>query len=178
MTTAKFIAKQNYSYIISYSFNRGAKMMQLAEAAKVLFQSVRRNLLAADSAKLPAMRAQLRNLEQVWGLDLMSLTEPNGSFHITATPIAKIYAGTDEAKQLRDILLTPVVNQYDWMCAPLYRDALAFYDDDDKLINVLNICFGCDQMLANTQKQISADAATYKALRHYLTDMGHDITER
>ena len=64
------------------------------------------------------------------------------------------------------------------MCAPVYRDALAFYDSQDNLCAVLNICFGCDKMLTAKQQEISADTNAYQELKQFLTELGHVIAKR
>ncbi|MBF9140010.1 hypothetical protein [Hymenobacter properus] len=177
MTTAEFISKLDCNYIISYSFNRGGKLTQLKAAAGELFQRNRKQLLHVSASELPAIRAQLRNLEQLWGLNLMPLTDRAGAFHITALPIAKIGVDCADTERIRHFLQLPVVNSFDWMCAPIYRDALAFYDAQDKLIDVLNICFSCDRMVTHMGEEVYADTATYQGLKQVLTHLGHSIVE-
>lgn len=86
-----------------------------------------------------------------------------------------IEKNTLATQTLAAILQTPVVNQNDWMCGPVYRDALAFYDEQDRLVSVLNVCFNCEYMMTDTGCAIQADAATYEALSSYLTHLGHPI---
>jgi hypothetical protein len=178
MTTAEFISGQHCSYIITYSFNRGEKLTRLKAAASKLFQEIRKQLLHASATELLAMRTQLRNLEQLWGLELLPLIDSAGALHVTATPIAEIGVESAEAEQLRYYLRQPVVQSFDWMCGPVYGDALAFYDAQGTLITVLNICFGCDRMLTHQGEEVRADVATYQGLKQVLMRLGHSITER
>lgn len=177
MTTADFISSQAYSYIITYSLNRGEKLTQLKAVASALFKEGRKSLLTASAPELPAIRTQLRNLERLWGLDLMPLTDSASAFQITASPVAKIKSDSTDAEQIRRFLQQPVVNRFHWMCGPLYRDALGFYDDQNNLLGVLNICFGCDLMLTDKGEEVDADASTYRELKYLLTHLGHDISE-
>ena len=177
MTTAEFISRQDYSYIITYSLNRGEKHTRLKAAARELFKQRRKRLLTANAPELPAIRAQLRSLELIWGLDLMPLTDSAGAFQITASPIAIIKSDSTDVAQIRRFLQQPVVNSFDWMCAPVYRDALVFYDAQDKAIGVLNICFGCDRMLTHMGEEVCADTATYQGLKQVLMHLGHSIVE-
>ena len=177
MTTQEFWRKTQFSYIISYSFNRGAKLDALHQAANQQYVDVRKELLTAPAARLPAMRENLRSLERGRDLTSLPLTEGLQAFQITASPVARIAANTPESIRLAAILALPVQNQNDWMCAPVYRDALAFYDSQDNLCGVLNICFGCDRMITHQRREIAADTATYQELKQLLTESGHVISE-
>jgi len=64
------------------------------------------------------------------------------------------------------------------MCAPVYRDALVFYDGQDNLCGVLNICFGCDKMITHQQREVTAGTATYQELKQFMTGLGHVISEK
>jgi hypothetical protein len=175
MTTDEFWRRQEFSYLVTYSFNRGPKLAALRDAAKALFQQTRKKLLTTVSAQLPALREQLRLLEQTYSLDSLTLTQGHAAFHITASPVARIEKDTVVAQKLASILQAPVVNQMHWMCGPIYRDAGAFYDEEHRLVNVLNICFSCDRMVTAAGVEIAADTNTYQALSIYLVQLGHLI---
>jgi hypothetical protein len=177
MTIAEFWKQQEFSYLVTYSFNRGPKLDALRSAAKLLFQQTRSSLLTADKYQLPALREQLRLLERTHYLDLLPLTKGPTTFHLTASPISRLGKREEAAAEIAAILQKPVVNQCYSMCGPIYRDAIVFYDTQNRLTNVLNICFSCDQMLAHSGQQIEADTTTYKELRAYLVQLGHPIVD-
>lgn len=137
MTAAEFWDQQPFSYLVTYSFNRGPKLASLREASKVLFRQTRQNLLTASLEQLPEMRNQLQRLEQNNGLAMLALTPDANAFHITATPIAVIKVGTLQVAAVAESLRIPVVNLFYWMCWPTYRDALAFYNEQNELVSVL-----------------------------------------
>ena len=178
MTTNQFWRAQSFSYIVTYSFNRGAKLDALLHAAHQQFAEVRKELLTAPIEWLPAMRENLRSLEQGRNLMLLPLTEELKTFQITASPVARIAVETPDATRLAAILAKPVWDQAHWMCAPVYRDALAFYDSQDNLCGVLNICFGCDRMITHRQQDVAADTTTYQELKKFFVDLGHNIVEQ
>lgn len=124
------------------------------------------------------LQKQLKDLKRIYDLDQQGLTEGLDTFHLTASPVARIVSASGEITALKTALCTPVVKQFDWMCAPIYRDALVFYSEQDELLSVLNICFGCDRMLTQTGDEIEADATTCEMLKQYLTQLGHPIVER
>lgn len=175
MTVGDFWEQQEFSSIETYSFNRGEKLDALRGAAKSIFQATRSSLLTASKNQLPALREQLRLLERTYDLDQLPLTQGPEAFHITASPGARVEKGMEAIQALATILQVPVVNQCHWMCAPVYRDALAFYDTQNRLTNVLNVCFSCDQMSTANGQQIEADTTTYQTLRAYLVQLGHPI---
>ena len=177
MTTSKFLTAQDFSYIITYSFNRGIKLAHFEKAAKDLFQLTRMKLLTAPSAKLPALRNKLKQLEQTHNLSQLLLTENLATYHITASPIATLMKNNVETQQLFELLHRPINNTFDFMCAPLYRDAIAFYNEQHKLVSVLNICFSCEKMVTDAGREVRADTTTYDAMQRYLTNLGHAITE-
>ena len=178
MTTNQFWRAQSFSYIPTYSFNRGVKLDALLHAANQQFAEVRKELLTAPIERLPAMRENLRSLEQGRNLTLLPLTEELKTFQITASPVAKIVAETPEAACLAAILAVLVSEQDYWMSAPVYRDALAFYDGQDSLCEVLNICFGCDKMITHQQREVTAGTATYQELKQFMTGLGHVTSEK
>jgi len=175
MTISEFWKQQNFAYLVTYSFNRGPKLAALMVAAKALFLLTRQQLLTAPSAQLPEMRQKLRLLERTYDLGMLTLTQNKVAFHITASPVVRIEKDSAEAFFLAAILQVPVADQIHLMCGPVYRDALAFYDEQDSLLSVLNVCFSCHHMVADTEQEIQADSATYSALSSYLTRLGHLI---
>lgn len=61
------------------------------------------------------------------------------------------------------------------MCPPIYRDALVFYDEQDKQLGVLNICFECLDMEMDSGVLVEADQPAYEVLRELLIQLGHPI---
>ncbi|GAA4361945.1 hypothetical protein GCM10023185_29360 [Hymenobacter saemangeumensis] len=176
MTTSEFWLATSFDYIITYSLNRGPKLDAIQEAAKLLVKEIRSQLLVVPSSQLPLLRKQLRLLERTHGIDMLSLTQGPTAYNITASPVSVISRDSPEQLELAGILQAPVLNRMYWMCGPVYRDALAFYDAQDNLTAVLNICFDCDQMLTHTGEEVEADTATYKQLLHFLIQKGHSIS--
>ena len=103
------------------------------------------------------MRTNLIRLERGRDLSFLTLPESKDEYYIAEFPIARFAKDSPEANRLAAILATLVQQQFHWMCAPVYRDALAFYDSNDNLYAVLNICFGCDRMLTENQLDVAAD---------------------
>ena len=80
MTTNQFWCAQSFSYILTYSFNRGAKQDALLHAANQQFAEMRKELLTALIEWLPAIRENLRSWERGRNLTLLPLTEELKTF--------------------------------------------------------------------------------------------------
>lgn len=61
------------------------------------------------------------------------------------------------------------------MCAPVYRDAIVFYNKEDAIIEVLNICFSCEFIQNSNKTFIDADKSFYSHLKSLLLKFGHTI---
>lgn len=119
----------------------------------------------------PAIQRRIEAFERISG----KLTEGLGNWNVTAEKIAEIPVYSAAAQQLATICAQTGKQDVYAMCWPIYRDALAFYDKERKLVRVLNICFECNYMMTDEGLHIEVDAATYQHLREYLAQLGHAI---
>lgn len=106
------------------------------------------------------------------------LTDQVGKLHSTAQLISTFTRQDKITQELEKVLTEPVKEQYDWMCAPVYRDAIAFYDLQDKLVSVLNICFQCDSLLDEYEQRLDTDYSVFERLRILLIETGHPIEDK
>lgn len=164
MTVGEFWDKQEFAYLVTYSFNRGPK---LAEA----IQQAKQELKTARFMQLPAIQRRIETLEKCLG----KLTEGLDDWNVTAIQVAEIPSHSGAAQQLATICAQTGMQDVYAACRPIYRDALAFYDKQGKLMRVLNICFECNYMATDSGEHIEADAATYQHLGIYLAQLGHPI---
>ena len=178
MTTADYWNGLQFHYITTYSLLRGPKWAQLAAAMRQQIQESRKLLLTAQGAHLLAVRRRLELLHRKNNLDGSLLTEGLiEAYHITATPVATVLRGSAEAENLATILTQPFHEGSFWMCVPVFRDALAFYDANHRLVAVLNICFGCDQLHDESGVEIKADVAVFPALKQWCKALGHAVED-
>jgi hypothetical protein len=164
MTAGRFWELQQFSYVETYSFNRDPKRATVIRQAK-------EELRVARYMRQPALRQLVERLES----GIYMLTQGLEHIHPTATRVAKIDQSSAQGQQLAAIFRQAGKPEWYAMCAPIYRDALAFYDAQGQLVRVLNICFECQHMQADTGSQVEADEAVYQALRLYLAQLGHPM---
>ena len=164
MTIGEFWKQQEFAYLVTYSFNREPKLEEAVQEAK-------RQLETARFMRQPEFQRKLRYLEERLG----KLTEGLIDWNPTATPIANIGNHSIASYQLADICFQAGRQEAFSGCRPIYRDALAFYNEQDELVRVLNICFQCHYLITDTGLHVEADLATYQALYSFLKSCGHPI---
>ncbi len=71
--------------------------------------------------------------------------------------------------------MIPAVDIYLWMCWPVYRDAIVFYNESDQVIAILNVCFSCNHMADGGFAPVYADDKAYDQLKQFFIDLGHQI---
>ena len=150
MPVSDFAKNLSFAYFETYSFQRGAKLLEL-----------------------------FRNPSNFKGHDFypVFLTKLDGSLDITSTLTNTIQATDSRVQALIEILSIPTVNQYHWMCRPTYRDGIIFYDADGNRVAILNICLGCDYLQLADETYLDADNTTYKRLKEWFIDLGHDVDD-
>jgi hypothetical protein len=166
MLLSDFWARQRFSHLVTYSFQRGPELIALKE-------QLLQELATARYMRHAAIQQQLDKLAQ----HSLTLTEGLGPVHSTAVAVARLAADSIEVQQLAHAL--PRATEQEWYagCPPIYRDALAFYNKANELVSVLNICFQCRFMRTDRLKAVGADRTTYDFLRTFLIQLGHPIAE-
>jgi hypothetical protein len=79
------------------------------------------------------------------------------------------------AERFIQILKTEIEDSQAYLCMPVYREALVFYDKNDKIISILNICLTCLFVHADSYDRIKVDYKAYEWLRRLFQELGHEI---
>lgn len=173
ISSKDYINNLAFHHVESYSLQRGAEF----EATKEVHEEELDNL---ESKK--DKQGHLTALEEKRFLELNALLTPTqyliddkGKFHPSSVKTRTFKATDALTARLKNILLTEVERQMDWMCAPVYRDALVFYDEWNRIVSVLNICLGCEYMETQKLTYVNGDTKTYTLLRQFFTDLGHEV---
>jgi hypothetical protein len=103
------------------------------------------------------------------------ITDLNGQLNDSSKKISSFQRTDQDMIKLNHILKTDVVNLPSWMCLPIYRDAIVFYNKNGEIISALNICFECSYMQDDKSININADECTYDLLKTFLISKGHKI---
>jgi hypothetical protein len=89
--------------------------------------------------------------------------------------ISEVPRGSKPYEALIKIMHTDIEEVMNWMCAPIYRDAILFYNSNNELVDGLNICFECDQIETIKGEHISVDFKVFKYLKIFLLELGHKV---
>lgn len=175
ISSADFVKHLTFSYVETYSFQRGAEY------------ELQQKMLAEDYDHLQSRKSKLNDLtpkeeERLLALAKLCgftryLIDENNQLHYSARK-TNSFSSTDlQAELLKDIFKTEINDVPAWMCAPIYRDAFVFYNIQDEIIGVLNVCLSCQYMETTKFNHINADYKTYDLLKRFFIDIGHDVED-
>lgn len=102
------------------------------------------------------------------------ITDSDKKLNLSSKKISSFQCNDDVLTLVR-ILKIDIVNLPSWMCLPIYRDAIIFYNKKREIVSALNICFECLYMETEKQININADERTYELLKSFLNSKGHLI---
>jgi len=167
--SSDFIEDLDFAYLETYSLQRGQEFDDELKSLESEFDNLNSR---TDLNKVEKNR--LKQIDELINY-VQFVIDKNGKLHFSASKTNRFEKTESKSKLLIEILKTEAKIIADWMCAPIYRDAILFFDKNDDLINVLNICFSCERMATKMYNQIEADEKTYKLLRDFFSNIGHEI---
>lgn len=80
------------------------------------------------------------------------------------------------AIRIKELLQIEIEEHFKWLCAPVFRDAIVFYDGNNRVVSCLNICFSC-WYLQTEDLALKADYKTYGYLKRLFLELGHAIED-
>ncbi len=165
-----FISSLDFDYIETYSFQRGEdyEVKYKNEYEKLREKKQKNDLTINEQERFE----KLNNL--LYGVNKF-LIDSCGHFHFSSQKISTHKKNNDAVNDLIDALNIQITEKHDWMCAPFYRDAIVFYTNDNKMVCTLNVCLSCEHMQLDLNNHIDGDYKTYKLLRKFFVDCGHQI---
>jgi hypothetical protein len=168
-----FINNLTFNYVETYSLQRGKdfeekRKIEILEYDKLKVRNEKRDNLTATE------KERLNQLNKLLGFTQYLLNDEK-QFHPSSKKINTFKFDNPIVERLKDILKTDVIEIPSWMCAPVYRDALVFYDKDSEIITTLNICLSCEYMETTKFNHIEADCKTYDLLKQFFIDIGHEV---
>lgn len=173
MTIFDYLNKFEFDYIQTYSFNRGEKLIDsLSETDKEALR-LSKQIINAPSELKSKLVERFDRITKFKSLE--RLTDGHNRKSPTATLISEFEKHDRKVAQLVDILSTKIEDIPAWMCAPVFRDAIVFYNKSDKMVSVLNICFECEYIQDEQGNYVDVDVTVYIKLKQMLMDWGHPI---
>lgn len=168
-----FIKDLEFSYIETYSLQRGIQYEERYHLGLKELKHLRNKNTSSDS--LSGLESiKLKKLEQDYGVT-QYLINSDGKLHHSAQKIGSFPKNSSQVTNLLTILNTPAIDVPYYMCAPIYRDAIIFYDENNNRIATLNVCLSCEYMETKRFNHIDADMETYKLMKDFFKLVGHQI---
>ncbi len=170
ISSIDYINSLTFDYIETYSFQRGEEFEKDRPELMKLKDKLRLSGLNTAEQK------RFKELNELYGLT-QYLINDNGEFHPSSKKISNYNYLDNKVATLKEILRTEIKDIPMWMCAPFYRDAIVFYKND-KIISTLNVCLSCEYMETKMFKYVNGDNETYKLLRQFFIDCGHNVEDK
>ncbi|BDD05295.1 hypothetical protein [Aureibacter tunicatorum] len=175
ISSIEFINKLEFEYIETYSLQRGTEFETESKVGFKEFEKLQKQLEKnGDLSEIEMSR--LLMLKKLHGFT-QYLINNNGEFHPSAEKTGTFKSDDQIIEKLKSILNTPIKEVPSWMCAPVYRDAIVFYDLNKEIISTLNVCLSCEYMETRMFNHINADAETYNLMREFFIELGHKVEE-
>jgi hypothetical protein len=175
ISSIEFIDNLEFDYIETYSLQRGSEFEQESKIGFKEFDKLnRRQEKKGDLSEIEISR--LKKLRKLYSVTQYLITS-DGGFHDSAEKTGTFKINNEIIEKLKSILNTPIKEVPSWMCAPFYRDAIVFYDSDNKIVSTLNVCLSCEYMETKMFNHINADAETYTKMREFFIGLGHKVEE-
>ncbi|QKJ29031.1 hypothetical protein HQ865_04445 [Mucilaginibacter mali] len=171
ITSANYIRDLDFAYMETYSLQRGPAFEERLN--DLLAERKRLKIAYGGRWTDDGFKVQLASIEQK--IYAQYLVDDNGQFHWSAQLMRTIDKHDAATDRLKSILLIDAKEVPAWMCAPVYRDAIVFYDANSNRISCLNICFDCDYMITDHLVYVDTDASAYVKLKALFLESGHDI---
>ncbi|WP_313533554.1 hypothetical protein [Sphingobacterium athyrii] len=173
ITSSQYIQSLAFDYVETFSLQRGDEYEAAIQALK------------PERSKLKVRKEKGNNLSETEEIRLneldalLSVTQylidDTGRFHFSSQRTNTFQYGNEAISLLKNILLTKTTDVSNWMCAPIYRDAIVFYKSSGEIVSALNICLSCEVMAIGSSCQVVADCSTYEMLRKFFKDIGHPV---
>ena len=174
ISSIDYINSLTFDYIETYSLQRGE---EFEKDHKLGWQELVKLKEKQTKSALDTVEQKLfETLNELYGYT-QYLINAKGEFHPSSRKIGTYNSLDSKVITLKEILRTEIKDIPMWMCAPTYRDAIVFYKDN-KIVSTLNVCLSCEYMETKMFKHINADNETYKLLRQFFTDCGHEVENR
>ncbi len=170
-----FINNLTFAYVETYSFQRGAAYEQQQEKYEEAHDQLKSRKLKANDLTVDE-EAAFTQLDKLCGFTQYLIDDDN-KFHYSSQKTNTYIATDPKMALLKTILNTEVKEVLALLCAPMYRDAFVFYNNEQHIVAVLNVCLSCFFMETTKFNHLRADFKTYDALKRFFIEIGHEVED-
>ena len=167
----------NFEYAISYSGLREQEFELLEKLNQAQIKKIEKEIRSARFVEKSKLKIKAEALKNEIDIVNSRVIDKNGTFHKSTKLIRRFKIDDLELKKLLGILQTKFKEQYIWMCAPIYRNALVFYSKKGEISGILQICFSCESIKNENEEDFEVDLNIFPILKNELIKIGHNIEE-
>lgn len=163
--STEFINNLIFEYVETYSFQRGADFEENLTSIRSEYNRLKvrkekqNNLTKLEEKRFLEMDGLLGSTQY--------LLNGKGEFHPSSKKINTFQFDDPAVLKLTKILRTEIGEVPRWLCSPIYRDAVVFYDKESNIVSTLNVCLSCQYMETRMFNHINGDYETYDLLKRF-----------
>lgn len=170
-----YINSLSFDYVETYSFQRGEDYEQNFKLLKVEYDKLKARIdqnknLTTDEEE------RYEELNKLVGFT-QYLIDNEGRFHPSSKKTNTFPHDHPAVERIKQILQTDIEDVPRWLCSPVYRDGLVFYDRDKRIVSALNICLSFQYMETKMFAHINGDYKTYDLFKRFFLDIGHEVED-
>ncbi len=174
---SSYIQSLNFEYAISYSGLRGEKFINLEIENQEKIKQIEKEIESARFMQKPKLIENIENLKDEIGLYNSLLINKKGEFHRSTEIVCKFKKDDKELKSILVVLKSKfqIQKQVAVSGPSIYRDSIAFYSKEDRIVGILQICFKCWRIKNENEEIFEVDPNIYPILKEKLIQIGHQI---
>jgi hypothetical protein len=135
ISSIDYINNLTFDYVEIYSFQRGTEFEENNKTSRPEYEKLKaRKEKQNDLTVLEEKR--LLELHDLLGFT-QYLINNKGQFHPSSTKTHTFKSTDPHIDRLKNILRTEIKDIPAWLCAPMYRDAIVFYDKSNRIASIL-----------------------------------------
>ncbi len=162
---------EKYTYVKTYSINRTWDVDSLFGACLDRDMSKVRNDVLDDRLE----HSEDALMGDFW-IGERSIYNSKGKKAKTAQLIKKLTS--EEIENFRKLMIKDhdnmILSSY---CYHTYRDAIVFYNNNDKPVGWINFCFSCGDLNSNWRKIYDYEQDSLLSIKQFFINLGHPILE-
>ncbi|MFK7971702.1 MAG: hypothetical protein AB8F95_15150 [Bacteroidia bacterium] len=174
---AQYIKKLPFEYAVSFSGLRGEPFFTLQKEISLQIEVLESEYDKARYMDKQGLRYRITKLKKEIDIFDARIITLDGTLHKSAQAIHRFDKRSKELKTIVKILKTKCKEQWITLCIPEYRDAIAFYSKEGKIIDILHICFGCISIINEYGDVFEVDQSVFPKLYTELKQVGHEIQD-
>jgi len=174
---SNYIQHLDFDYAITYSGLRGEKFLNLEIENKKQIQLIEKGIKPARFMKKSIQRKKIEKLKDEINIYNSLIINKDGELHKSTEKVQTFKQNSEELKSIFKILNSKIEKQVLTTCSPVFRDSIAFYSKEHKIVGLLQICFSCWWIENEKAEVLRVDPKIFPLLKAKFMEIGHQIED-